>query len=207
MLYTEANNKSMRLRMTLQEMASTKSSYQEYLDERNTIKLILDAVSSKEGIPLVMVKIFLDECKEIINDLISDIFDDDLEIINFDISESSNEFKIPYRINGNEVPDIELASQGQQAVISIALSFALCRKSMFDYNIMLLDEIDNSIYKADREKFIMILAKQMQALGTEQVFLITHNDIFQQSGLPVNIIMTTPEVIDSYPNQSIIQIY
>ena len=207
MIYTETNNRAMKLRMTLQEIASTKSSYQEYLDERNTLKLILDAVSSKDGIPLIMVKVFLDECKEIINDLISDIFEDDLEIVDFDISETSNEFKIPYKINGNYVPDIELASQGQQSVISIALSFALCRKSMFDYNIMLLDEIDNSIYKADREKFIMILAKQMQALGTEQVFLITHNDIFQQSGLPVNIIMTTREIIDSYPNQSIMHLY
>lgn len=207
MIYTETNSRAMKLYLTLQDIASTKSSYQEYLNERNTLKLILDAVSSKEGIPLIMVKVFLDECKEIINDLIADIFDDDLEIVSFDISENSNEFKIPYRINGNEVNDIELASQGQQAVISIALSFALCRKSMFDYNIMLLDEIDNSIYKADREKFIMILAKQMQALGTEQVFLITHNDIFQQSGLPVNIIMTTPEVIDSYSNQSIMHIY
>ena len=206
-LYTEKSNRAMKLKMTLQEIASTKSSYQEYLDERNTLKLILDAVSSKDGIPLIMVKVFLDECKEIINDLISDIFDDDLEIINFDISENSNEFNIPYRINGNDVPDISLASQGQTAVISIALSFALCRKSMFDYNIMLLDEIDNSIYKSDREKFIMILAKQMRALGTEQVFLITHNDIFQQSGLPVNIIMTTPEMVDSYPNQSIMQLY
>ena len=205
--YTQANNNAMKLRMTLQEIASAKSSYQEYFDERNTIKLILDAVSAKDGIPLIMVKVFLDECKEIINDLISDIFDDDLEIVNFEISENSNEFKIPYRVNGNLVSDIELASQGQQSVISIALSFALCRKSMFDYNIMLLDEIDNSIYKADREKFIMILSKQMRAIDTDQVFLITHNDIFQQSGLPVNIIMTTPEVIDSYPNQSIMHLY
>ena len=77
---------------------------------------------------------------------------------------------------------------------------------MFDYNIMLLDEIDNSIYKADREKFIAILSKQMMAMNCDQVFLITHNDIFQQSGLPVNIIMTTPEIIDPYPNQSIMQI-
>ncbi len=207
MIYTENNTKAMNIRMRLQDIKSTKSSYNEYIAERNMLKLILDAVSSKDGIPLIMVKVFLDECKEIINDLISDIFDDDLEIVDFNISETTNDFKIPYRVNGNEVADIELASQGQQAVISIALSFALCRKSMFDYNIMLLDEIDNSIYKSDREKFIMILGKQMQALGTEQVFLITHNDIFQQSGLPVNIIMTTNEIVDSYPNQSIIQLF
>ena len=204
--YNDKLNRSNQIKAQLQDIASTKSSYQEYLDERNILKLILDAVSSKEGIPLVMVRIFLDQCKEIINELISDVFDDDLEIIDFNIKENSNEFKIPYRINGNVVPDIELASQGQQAIISIALSFALCRKSMFDYNIMLLDEIDNSIYKADREKFIMILAKQMQAIGTEQVFLITHNDIFQQSGLPVNIIMTTNEIIDTYPNQTVMKI-
>lgn len=205
--YNKINDKLMKLKLQMQDIESTKADYQGYLDERNVLKLILDAVSSKDGIPLVMVKVFLDQCKEIVNDLISDIFDDDLEIISFDISENSNEFKIPFRINGNDVSDIELASQGQQAVISIALSFALCRKSMFDYNIMLLDEIDNSIYKHDREKFIMILSKQMRSLGTEQVFLITHNDIFQQSGLPVNIIMTTPENIDKYPNQSIMTIY
>ena len=205
----EYNQKSQRYNLvqsTLRDIKSTTESYEEYRTQARELKLILSAVSSKEGIPLVMVKGFLDECKEIINDLIADIFEDSLEIVNFDISEDSNEFKIPYRINGQYVPDIELASQGQQAVISIALSFALTRKSMFDYNIPLLDEVDNSIHKSDRERFIMILTKQMRDLGTEQVFMITHNDIFQQSGLPVNIIMTTPEVVDTYPNQTIMQV-
>jgi len=78
---------------------------------------------------------------------------------------------------------------------------------MFDYNIMLLDEIDNSIHKRDREKFIAILSKQMNSVHSEQIFLITHNDIFQQSGLPVNIILTTPESIDIYPNQSKITLF
>jgi len=189
----------------LREIKSIKSSYEETLEERNVIKLILDAVSAKEGIPLILVKMFLSQCKDIVNDLINDIFEDNLEILDFDISEDKAEFKIPYLINGSYVPDVELASQGQQAVISIALSFALCRKSMFDYNIMLLDEIDNSIYKSDRERFIMLLLKQLKALNSEQCFLITHNDIFQ--GMPVNIIMTTNESIDLYKNQSCIELY
>lgn len=204
--YESKSKRYSELQLRLQDIKTASADYESYSLEKGLLKLIVDAVSSKEGIPLVMVKLFLDQCKDIINDLISDIFDDDLEIVEFDIKDDSNEFKIPYRINGSFVPDIELASQGQQAVISIALSFALCRKSMFDYNIMLLDEIDNSIYKADRERFLMILIKQMRALNTDQVFLITHNDIFQQSNLPVNIIMTTPEVVDFYPNQSVMQI-
>lgn len=204
--YNKISDRVSKLQMIMRDIASTKSSYQEYLDERNMIKLIMDSVSSKDGIPLILIKVFLDECKEIVNDLISDIFDDQLEILDFIISENTNEFRIPYASNGVPINDIESASQGQQAIISIALSFALCRKSMFDYNILLLDEIDNSIYKSDREKFIGILFKQMRALGTEQAFLITHNDIFQQSMLPINILMTTHETIDVYQGQEVIQI-
>ena len=205
--HNELSEKYTKIVGILQDIKSTKADYETYVQERDELKMILEAVSAKEGIPLVMVKVFLKQCKDIINELISDIFEDDLEIVEFNISESNNEFRIPYTINGQYVPDIEFASQGQQAVISIALSFALCRKSMFDYNIMLLDEIDNSIHKSDRERFIMILSKQMQAIHAEQVFLITHNDIFQQSGLPVNILMTTNEIVDTYKNQSVMRLY
>lgn len=199
--YNSKISRENQLRTILADIKSASESYQEYLEKKNIMKLILDAVSSKEGIPVIMVKMFLDECRDIVNDLISDIFDDDLEILDFDLREDSAEFKIPYMINGIIVDDISNASQGQSAVISIALSFALCQKAMFEYNIMLLDEIDNSIHKRDREKFIAILSRQMENVNAEQIFLITHNDIFQQSGLPVNIIMTTDESIDVYPNQ------
>lgn len=206
-IYNQKMSRLNQLNTIMQDIKSTTESYNEYLEERNILKTLLDAVSSKEGIPVIMVKLFLDECKSIVNDLIADIFDDDLEILDFDLREDTNEFKIPYLINGVAVEDISSASQGQTSVISIALSFALCRKAMFDYNIMLLDEIDNSIHKRDREKFIAILSKQMNSVHSEQIFLITHNDIFQQSGLPVNVILTTPESIDIYPNQSKITLF
>lgn len=206
-IYNQKMSRLNQLNTIMQDIKSTTESYNEYLEERNILKTLLDAVSSKEGIPVIMVKLFLDECKSIVNNLIADIFDDDLEILDFDLREDTNEFKIPYLINGVAVEDISSASQGQTSVISIALSFALCRKAMFDYNIMLLDEIDNSIHKRDREKFIAILSKQMNSVHSEQIFLITHNDIFQQSGLPVNIILTTPESIDIYPNQSKITLF
>lgn len=206
-IYNQKMSRLNQLNTIMQDIKSTTESYNKYLEERNILKTLLDAVSSKEGIPVIMVKLFLDECKSIVNDLIADIFDDDLEILDFDLREDTNEFKIPYLINGVAVEDISSASQGQTSVISIALSFALCRKAMFDYNIMLLDEIDNSIHKRDREKFIAILSKQMNSVHSEQIFLITHNDIFQQSGLPVNVILTTPESIDIYPNQSKITLF
>lgn len=192
-----------KLKMILSQIAYNKSEYSHLLSDRENLKLILDAVSSKEGIPLILIKVFLDNCKETVNELISDVFDDDLEILDFDISET--DFKIPYMINGQVVNDIEYASQGQQSIISIALSFALVRQSMFDYNIMLLDEIDGPLHRGDREKFITILFKQMAAIQASQVFLISHNNTFE--GNPINVIMTTDEPIENSSRQEVIRLY
>ena len=188
--YTEKTTKVDKLKATLSQIEYNQDEYKNLMEERTTMKAILEAVSSKEGIPLILVKVFLDNCKEIINDLIADVFEDDLEILDFNISET--DFKIPYMINGQVVDDIEYASQGQQSIISIALSFALIQQSIFDYNIMLLDEVDGPLHFTDREKFIGILFKQMAAIHSDQVFMISHSDgIFE--GNPVNIISTSED--------------
>ena len=180
------------IKATLNDISYTKKEFEKVLEDREVLKYILDAVSSKEGIPLILVKMFINNCKDIINELVSDVFGDIIEILDFHITET--EFKIPYSVNGVKVEDIEKASQGQQTIISIALSFALVRESMINYNIMLLDEVDGPLYAKDRNKFISILFKQMNAIHAEQVFLISHNNTFD--GYPVNIIMTTDEQVD-----------
>ena len=201
--YTEKTTKVDKLKATLSQIEYNQDEYKNLMEERTTMKAILEAVSSKEGIPLILVKVFLDNCKEIINDLIADVFEDDLEILDFNISET--DFKIPYMINGQIVDDIEYASQGQQSIISIALSFALIQQSIFDYNIMLLDEVDGPLHFSDREKFIGILFKQMAAIHSDQVFMISHSDgIFE--GNPVNIIMTSEEQIEPNNRQIIMKV-
>lgn len=188
--YNETSQKVDKLKAIISQIEYNQEEYKSLMEERNTMKAILDAVSSKEGIPLILVKVFLDNCKEIINDLIADVFEDDLEILDFNITET--DFKIPYMVNGQYIDDIEYASQGQTSIISIALSFALVQQSIFDYNIMLLDEVDGPLHFSDREKFIGILFKQMAAIHSDQVFMISHSDgIFE--GNPVNIIMTSDE--------------
>lgn len=191
-----------QLKSTLNQIEYNQNEYKGLVGQRDNTKYVLDAISTRDGIPLILVKVFLDNCREIINDLIADVFEEDIEILPFKIDE--NEFKIPYMVNGNVVEDIELASQGQQSIISIALSFALVRRSMFDYNIMLLDEIDGPLYKEDREKFISILFKQMAAIGADQVFLISHNNTFE--GNPVNVLTTTEDGIESSSRQIVIHV-
>lgn len=160
--------------------------------ELTVINLVKEASSAKKGIPLIYVRIFLNDCIDIINDLISMVFGDAIEIKEFNITDK--DFFIPYYKNGSLISDVKSASQGERAIISLALSFALIRKGISKYNILLLDEIDGPLYSKDREKFLMILAQQIKAINAEQVFLITHNNAFE--GYPINIIATTPEHVD-----------
>lgn len=191
-----------KLKTVLSQIEYNQQEYDDLIKDGNMMRAILDAVSAKKGIPLILVRHFLSGCKDIVNDLIAEIFDDDLEILDFDVTE--DDFKIPYMVNGQVISDISYASQGQQSIISIALSFALVRQSMFDYNIMLLDEIDGPLHKNDREKFIGILFRQMAAIQADQVFLISHNSTFE--GNPVNIFMTADEDIEQSPRQVIVKI-
>ena len=181
------------LQAHIEDIERAEDEFGEVMQQQFIANLIKDAASSRKGIPLVYIKIFLDDCVGIINDLISMVFDDTIEIKEFNVTEK--DFFIPYYKNGMEIPDVKYASQGERAIISLALSFALMRKGVSRYNILLLDEIDGALYSKDREKFLMILAQQIQAINAEQVFLITHNNCFD--GYPINIIMTTAEHVDN----------
>ena len=193
-----------RYNRTLDEIRATKAQYDGTLHKQELYHDMLEAVSSKKGIPLVFVRLFLDDCRDIINDLISDVFDDSIEIVRFDIPEDGNEFNIPYTRNGAFIDDIIKSSQGERAIISLALSFALIRQRTFPYNIMLLDEVDGPLDKSARNKFITILFKQLHAIGAEQVFIVSHNNSFD--GFNVNVITTGSDVVDENPLTTIMKV-
>ena len=96
------------------------------------------------------------------------------------------------------------ASQGERAIISLALSFALIRQRSFIYNIMLLDEVDGPLHKSVRDKFIAILFKQIHDINAEQVFLVSHNNTFD--GFNVNVILTGDDIIDKNPLTSVMHV-
>jgi DNA repair exonuclease SbcCD ATPase subunit len=166
-------------------------SYQSLNEELNTynmrydeMELVKSALSSKEGIPLLYIQVYLKNIQEITNELLEIIYEDELYIDNFNIT--ADEFKIPYVKNGKSIKDVCYASQGERSFISLALSFALIYQSISRYNIMLLDEIDATLDTSNREKFLQILEKQLGMIEGEQIFLISHNNMFNM--YPVDII-------------------
>ena len=162
--------------------------------------IIKETLSSSKGIPLVFIQVYLKKTLNIVNELLGKVYDGDLELEPFVVNDS--EFRIPYVKNGITIPDVERCSQGEESWVSLALSFALVKQSLSDYNIMCLDEIDGPLDIESRSKFIEILESLMDDIQAEQVFLITHNAMFDN--YPVDVILTTSTAIDNMKNANII---
>ena len=161
------------------------------------IKLIRNSLTSNEGIPLLFVQLYFQETKQIVNRLLERIWNGDLEIADFDISD--NKFDIPYYRSSIRIDDIKNASQGESSFFSLALSFALLIQTNSRYNVMLLDEIDGPFDTENREKFIDIFEAQMNTIDAEQAFVISHNNTFDNYA--VNLInFGSEDDLDGYKN-------
>lgn len=186
------------LRTKMNDISYTTKELDGLLEEQKWMTYMVDAVGSKKGIPMKMVKMFFDSCRGAINDMLYMVSEDEFEILDFRIGEK--EFTIPYMVNGSIADDISKASQGQTSIVSTALSFALVKElglksDNTHYPIPLLDEPDAALHKNDKPKLISILMKYLDDIGSEQCFVITHDEN-TFDGYPVQVIMTTDESVN-----------
>lgn len=150
----------------------------ELLDEYYVdMKYLRDALGTKKGIPMVMINSFLQKVKYFANEIIKDAFDGELSIVDFIVE--PNEFRIPLKKkNGEELKDISKASSGERAIAKLAISLAIFKQIKIKYNIIGLDELDGPLDTGKRRKFIKLFMSKMEELGIDQVFNITHNNLF-----------------------------
>ena len=175
--------------------------YKNIVNEFNALNLLFediddikDALDTSKGIPLLYLNVYLKNCPIMMNTLLDTIFDGRLQIDDFLIDES--EFRIPFRLDGVKVPDIVYASQGESSFISIVLSLSLIIQSMTEYDIICLDELDGPLDSRNRAEFIKVLYTFIQQVGCEQIFLISHNNMFDNE--PVDLLMTADIDIENY---------
>lgn len=200
--YNKLNQDLINDKFTMKEFDSLSKERDQLNSQFEDIALIKESLSSTKGIPLLFIQLYLKNTKMYVNELLEIIFDGEFEIDDFDIN--STEFNIPYIKNNIRVNDVVYASQGERSFLSLALSFALITQSIKKYNILLLDEIDSTLDIRNRAMFLDILEKQMQIIDSEQVFLITHNNMFDN--YDVDIILTGSNNITQYTNANIIEI-
>ena len=164
------------------------------------IELIRESLSPTKGIPLLYIQLYLKNTSIFVNSLLQSVYGNDFAIDDFDITPT--EFNIPYIKNGIRINDVAYASQGEKSFLSLALSFALINQSIKDYNILLLDEIDSTLDTKNRAMFLNILEKQIDIIDADQIFLITHNNMFDS--YPVDVILTSDYHIGNYNNANVI---
>ena len=141
---------------------------------------VATALSPTTGIPLIFIKTYLEETEAIANDLLNIAFDGDFQI---KFMTNEKEFAIQVISKDNTKADIKLASQGEVSITTLSISLALIEQSIGAYNILCLDEIDGPLDNSNRSKFIDILNSQIEKLGIEQAFVISHNNAFDTAAM------------------------
>jgi chromosome segregation ATPase len=183
------------------QLEFNKESYTALVNEHNALKLLFedadvikDALNASKGIPLIFLQVYLKNCPIMMNNLLDTIYNGELRIEGFLIDE--NEFRIPFVKSGIKVPDIVMASQGESSFISIVLSLSLIIQSMTKYDIICLDELDGPLDTKNREQFIKVLYSFINQVNSEQVFLISHNNMFDNE--PIDLILTGDIDVENY---------
>ena len=142
-------------------------------DKLLTVNTSLDP---KKGIPLIFINNYLTDIAERANDLLDMAYKGDF-FIKFEVNEK--EFKIiVVKGDGTELEDISLASQGETAMTNTSLSLSMLANITKGYNIMYFDEVDGTLDNENRRNFLSVLDRQIKTLGSEQTFIISHNNEF-----------------------------
>lgn len=195
------------IKNTLETMDSLEKEKIILAEKYNRAVLIKDAVSPSKGIPVefiddVIRNQMIDSINELMHVAYPDITllkDPEYLVIN------DKEFTIPYKKNGVIIGDISEASDGERAMLSLAFSLVLIRLVSKVYNIMLLDEMDTALDKYGRSKYIDIIEQYMSTINASQIFLISHNSMFDMYG--VNVLQTTNNVTNTNDATIVVPVY
>lgn len=186
------------VKFSMERLREYKERKSELDDRFFKLSTLRTALSTTKGIPLLFIDVYLKKTKKIANELLDIIFKGNFYIEDFKLTES--DFLISVRKpDGEIVEDVTGASQGEKALISIALSFALIQQSLRKYNILCLDEMDATLDANNRRSFIDMIERQLKVMGVEQCFIISHNEAFDPH--PVDLLLFPNSTVDKNNNE------
>ncbi|MCM1225080.1 MAG: hypothetical protein NC548_62580, partial [Lachnospiraceae bacterium] len=196
-----------QLEETLHSITSLESEKEVLSTRYSNAVLIRDAVSPSKGIPVEFIDdVIRNQMIDSINELMHIAYPE-ITLLKGEkqLIINDKEFTIPYVKNGETIGDISEASDGERAMLSLVFSLVLIRLVSKVYNIMLLDEMDTALDKYGRSKYIDIIEQYMKTINARQVFLISHNSMFDMYN--VNVLQTTKGTVDSTENKFVVNVY
>jgi DNA repair exonuclease SbcCD ATPase subunit len=178
------------LKVKIKRIEEFEERLQTILSNRDKLALIKDALDVRTGIPLVLVGSYLEPIKKKTNDFLY-IAHKGRFFIDFELTDK--EFNIPIYKNGIlNSDDVAECSGGESSLIKISLSMGIISR-IFEltdnrFNIIYLDELDGVLDPRSRPLFLNMLDKQLSILGSEQCFIISHNDSFDSEEIGLIIL-------------------
>lgn len=201
-------NQLNRAKNTLDTIQSLESEKEILSSRYSKAVLVRDAVSPSKGIPVEFIEdVIRNQMIDSVNELMHVAYPD-ITLVKTEkegLIIDDKEFTLPYKKNGTIVGDISSASDGERAMLSMCFSLVLIRLVSKVYNIMLLDEMDTRLDKHGRSKFIDIIERYMKTIHASQVFLISHNSMFDMYN--VNVLQTTMGSMDTKEGKFITRVF
>lgn len=167
---------------------------------------IREAVSATDGIPVEFIETFIkNELIQMVNEVLDVVYGGQLVLDKDGTIVDDTDFKIPYFWKGTWVSDISNASDGQKAVMTIAFSEVLVILTQMKYNILMFDEMDTTLDARSKAKIIQLMEWYEHQVKPSNMFTISHNPMFD--GYPVNILLTSDEVINNVDQSNVVRCY
>lgn len=149
------------------------------LDSAEKVKdtaILMKALSPVDGLISKYIQSFLDVFIGDINDVVSDIWTTDLEILTCGVDSSDVTCKFPLSVNNGFLvtPDIAESSAGQKDVINFAFRIVIAQYlGLHDYPLF-LDELAPTLDEKHRENITRYISDLMEGNQFEQMFMISH---------------------------------
>lgn len=203
---TDVRKKKEDISLVLQTIHGLRKEQYTLMEQYGEAENIRNAVSPTKGVPLEYIKKYVKgDLIRMVNELLELVYGKDLYIDKDRVRIDETDFIIPYRRRGVLVSDISHASDGERAVMSLAFSLSLARITSKKYNILLLDEMDTSLDAYSRGKYIDMISAYMKLIHAHQVFIISHNSMFDN--YPVNVLMTSEMNVSNVKKSNVVKLY
>ncbi|MBR1818244.1 MAG: hypothetical protein IJ772_05270 [Bacilli bacterium] len=203
---SDVNTKLENVKNKRNSMKTLIESRDNLISKKKRYEILANIWSPKVGYPSWEMEEFLDTLTEQTNNDLEKMWGGNLKIHSFEIG--ANDFKIKIDRNGKILNDVTECSDGEQSTLALAISFAIIEINLRykKYNVLRFDEVDGPFDDARRRTFMETLVNRIPALDCGNLFIITHNNEFNDAEADLIILDGANEDID-LTNKNIIYHY
>lgn len=143
--------------------------------DKHIYEVVADGLSPTSGLPCIYLIRFINRLLTRANEIIRQVWMYNMELMYLK-EEDNLDFTIQVLIrNSTIVKDINLCSNGQKAIIDLAMTIALCQERGFlNWAGLCLDECDAALTDDHRTKLVSLINKMVSREEIKQLFLVNH---------------------------------